>query len=102
MLRGNFEQENACKCDHRVDVVWYTDQGVADVVVCEYVFEDRGGGCDSGYGAGFEVWSDGATFEAAEDVGVEMELCEMVMKDYPLCREFADAFVELWGLLRCI
>lgn len=37
---------------------------------------------------------DGAAFEAAENVGVEVEFCEMMMQDYALGGEFADAFVE--------
>lgn len=94
MLGGDFEEEDACEGDHGVDVVGYADQGVADVVVGEHVFDDGSGGGDGGDGARLEVLGDGAAFEPAEDVGVEVEFGEVVVEDYALGGKFADAFVE--------
>lgn len=94
MLCCDLEQEYACECDHGVDVVWYADESIAYVVIGENVFDDRGGGCDRGDGAVVEVRGHGGAFEAAEDVGVEVEFGEVVVEDYAFGGEFAYLFVE--------
>jgi hypothetical protein len=72
----------------------YADEAGADVWVREHGFDGARCGCDCGDGTGVEVRWDRGPGEAAEDVRVEVEFCEVGVQDYAFGGKFANGFVE--------
>jgi hypothetical protein len=75
-------------------VVWYADECLLNIVVCEYHIDCV---CRSGYSSDctlLEMGWYGPPFKASKYMGMQMQFGKVVVNDHTLCWKAADELVD--------